>query len=223
MTCTYTACIYRKKKPPLERTPKELLEVRGSVRISVVRDWPAAGLYFSTRDDLEALAEQVSLYVKALQEQDIAHTVIFAPFGVYVMPVKHNTVTSFGNTWTFYEMMGYILLYKPEMASDQRGMINLLIALTYRLLNISKTVSTMSKKIQAYLVQSGLLRISDRVISIEMAKVSHPLIALPRDEETVTRDETQPAQNNAPGLEKLDCQLKRIENDRERIIRRPMS
>ena len=78
------------------------------VIVSRVDGYGAKGLFF-TGETVTATAAAAFDYIHDLQQADIAHAVIATPRGMYVMPVHGNVITSYGMTWSFYELMGYIV------------------------------------------------------------------------------------------------------------------
>ncbi|MBI4397210.1 MAG: ribose-phosphate pyrophosphokinase-like domain-containing protein, partial [Elusimicrobia bacterium] len=101
---------------PLERAQTRLFFNAGSVSVRELSGYPAQGLVFESWNHAD-LAFVADSYVRFLQKLNIAHSVIFTPRRVYVMPVNNNTYTKFGNTWSFSEMYGYFP-WTEEMGPD---------------------------------------------------------------------------------------------------------
>ncbi len=92
----------------LEEAPLRRIESKDGLEISMVDDYPARGVFFHAADT-DVLAAGAYKYIRFLQRSEIAHSVIFTPRGVYVLPEKKNHLTRFGGTWSFYELMGFIV------------------------------------------------------------------------------------------------------------------
>lgn len=92
--------------------PAVLYNVNG-VSVNRIAVYPANTLMFRS-DNAEKLAETAYEYIRQLQILDIAHTSYITPHEIYIFPVNSNFVTSFGNTWTYYELIGYILKIEED-------------------------------------------------------------------------------------------------------------
>ncbi|MCA9402551.1 MAG: ROK family protein [Candidatus Omnitrophica bacterium] len=92
----------------LEQADLVELARRDGVTVKRIEGDIARGLYFTGADPAAAAATAYQ-YIQRLQDQDIAHTAIATPDGLFVLPVHGNIITSYGMTWSFYELMGFIV------------------------------------------------------------------------------------------------------------------
>ncbi len=98
---------------PLERSNRGRSYVLDGVRMSEIAGYPARGLFFES-DDIGRLAGAAYSFVRFLQESNAAHVLMVTPRGIYVVPALNNKRTGFGNTWTFSEVMGYVIVSGQE-------------------------------------------------------------------------------------------------------------
>jgi len=93
---------------PLENAKTTSLYLDDGISVERLDGYPANGLFFQG-EDADKLSEITGGFIRYLQRREIAHSVSITPKGIYVLPVNSNYVTTFGNTWSFYELMGFIL------------------------------------------------------------------------------------------------------------------
>ena len=75
------------KTSTLEQAETAHLYTVGDISIEQLKDYPAYGLLFDGKD-INHLSDVAYSYIKHLQENNLPHTVIFTPKGIYVIPLQ---------------------------------------------------------------------------------------------------------------------------------------
>lgn len=101
----------------LEEAPIKQLYVEDAYVVYALSDYPAQGVFIESADP-DVLSTAAYKYIRSLQAAEIAHSVVFSPRGVYVLPERSNHITSLGNTWTFYELQGFVINASGEITEE---------------------------------------------------------------------------------------------------------
>ncbi len=100
-------------KLPVEKSGREEIVKTGTVVISKVTGYPARALVFQSKDR-KALAEKVFGYVSILNQDKIAHNILFTKEEVIVFPRRYEFASPFGPGTAGIEMAGEFIAYSPQ-------------------------------------------------------------------------------------------------------------